>query len=142
EHVISTDRCLLFHRRRASFSGVRSVNSIDSRPNEQFVSATISRVDDSRNRVQADIDVPAGDRPALLSFSRPYFRGYQARLGNQKLTVSSYRVLFPFVEVPANTHGQLILVYRPGWLIWGGSAAVACALAIMLGFCAAIYQRR
>ncbi len=109
---------------------------------ELAVSATISRVDDSRNRVQADIDVPTGDRPALLSFSRPYFRGYQARLGNQKLTVSSYRGVFPLVEVPANTHGQLILVYRPSWLIWGGSAAVACALAIMVGFCAAIYQRR
>jgi len=142
EQVVSTDEGRAFHRRGAPFAGVRSVTSIDSRPNEQFVSATISRVDDSRNRVQADIDVPAGDRPALLSFSRPYFRGYQARLGNQKLTVSSYRGLFPFVEVPANTHGQLILVYRPSWLIWGGSAAVACALAIMLGFCAAIYQRR
>ena len=142
EQVVSTDEGRVFHRRGAPFARVRSVPSIGSRPNEQYVSATISRVNDSRNRVEADIDVPAGDRPALLSFSRPYFRGYQARLGNQKLKVSSYRGLFPLVEVPANAHGQLILVYRPCWLILGGSTAVACALAVMLGFCAAIYQRR
>jgi hypothetical protein len=142
EEVVSTDEGRVFHRRGAPFPRVRSVTSIDSRPNEQFVSATISRVSDSRNRVEADIDVPAGDRPALLSFSRPYFRGYQARLGKQKLIVSSYRGLFPLVELPANAHGQLILVYRPSWLIWGGSAAVACFLAVMLSFCAAIYQRR
>lgn len=139
--VVSTEEGRVFHRRGAPFAHVRSVTSIDSRPNEQFVPATILRVNDSRNRVEADIDVPAGDQPALLSFSRPYFRGYQARLGNQKLTVSSYRGLFPLVEVPANTHGQLVLVYRPSWLIWGGSAAIACALVVMLGFCAAIYQR-
>jgi hypothetical protein len=77
----------------------------------------------------------------LVSFSRPYFRGYHAWLGNLKLTVTSYRGLFPLVEVPANTHGQLILVYRPSWLIWGTSAAVACALVAMLGFFAAISQR-
>ena len=142
EQVVSTDEGRVFHRQGAPFARVRPVTSIDSRPNEQFVPATISRVNDSPSRVEADIEVPAGDRPALLSFSRPYFRGYQARLGNQKLKVSSYRGLFPLVEVPANAHGQLILVYRPGWLIWGGSTAVACALVVILGFCAAIYQRR
>jgi hypothetical protein len=142
EQVVSTDEGRVFHRRGAPFARVRSVTSIDSRPNEQFVFATISRVNDSRNRVESDIDVPAGDRPALLSFSRPFFRGYQARLGNQKLIVSSYRGLFPLVEVPANTHGRLTLVYRPGWLIWGGSVALSCALVVILGFCAAIYQRR
>ena len=142
EQVVSRDEGRVFHRRGAPFARVRSVTSIDSRPNEQFVPATISRVNDSRNRMEADIDVPAGDRSALVSFSRPYFRGYQARLGNQKLTVSSYRGLFPLVEVPANAHGQLILVYRPSWLIWGGSAAVGCALVVILGFCAAIYHRR
>jgi hypothetical protein len=142
EQVVSTNEGRVFHRHGAPFARVRSVTSIDSRPDEQFVSATISRVNDSRNRVEADIDVQAGDRPALLSFSRPYFRGYQARLGNQKLAVSSYRGLFPIVEVPAGSHGQINLVYRPAWLIWGGSVALACALVVMLGFCVAICERR
>jgi hypothetical protein len=142
ELVVSADEGNVFHRRGAPFARVRSLTSIDSRPNEQFAPATISSINDSRNRVEADIDVPAGDQPALLSFSRPFFRGYQARLGNQTLTVSSYRGLFPLVEVPPESHGSLSLIYRPAWLIWGTSAALACALVVGLGFCAAIYRRR
>jgi hypothetical protein len=142
EEVVSADEGRVFHRRGPPFVRVRSVTSIDSEPNKQFVPATISRVIDSRNRVEADIAVPAGNQPALVSFSRPYFRGYQAWLGNQKLTVTSYRGLFAIVEVPAGSHGRLALIYGPAWLIWGGSAAVACALVVVLGFWAAIYQRR
>ena len=81
-----------------------------------------------------DVDVPNGDRPALVTFSRPYFRGYQARLGDQKLAVTSYRGLFPIVEVPAGAHGQLALIYRPAWLSWGIAIAVACALVILVAF--------
>ena len=116
---------------------MRSVTSIDSRPNEQFVPATISPINESRNFVEANIDVPSGDRPALLTFSRPYFRGYQARLGKQELAVTSYRGLFPIVEVPAGVHGGLTLIYRPSWLVWGGSLAVACGLIVLLGAIAA-----
>ena len=137
EKVVSTDEGNLFHRRSAPFSRVRSVTSIDSRPNEQFIPATISRIHDSRNFVEADIDVPAGDRPALLTFSRPYFRGYKARLDNQKLVVTTYRGLFPTIEIPAGAHGRLTLIYRPSWLIWGGSVAVGCGLIVLLGLIAA-----
>ena len=139
--VVSTDEGRVFHRRGVPFARVRSINSIDSRPNEQFVAATISQIDNSRNRVGVDVDVPNGDRPALVTFSRPYFRGYQARLGDQKLAVTSYRGLFPVVEIPAGTHGRLTLVYRPYWLIWGGIAAIACALIIALSLVAAITRR-
>jgi hypothetical protein len=139
ELVVSTDEGRVFHRQGGPFARVRSITSIESRPGERFGRATIPRINDSRNWVQADVDVPANDRPALLSFSRPYFRGYQAQLGNQELTVSSYRGLFPLVEIPANMHGELVLVYRPSWLIWGSSASIACALAVLLGFIAAIF---
>ncbi len=133
ELVVSTDEGNVFHRRGAPFTRVRSVTSINSRPNEQFVPATISRINDSRNFAEATIDVPSGGRPALLTFSRPYFGGYQARLGKQELTVRSYRGLFPIVEVPAGVHGRLTLIYRPSWLVWGGSLAVACGLIVLLG---------
>jgi len=119
---------------------VRSVTSIDSRPNEQFVSATIPRINDSRNRVELDVDVPSGDRPALLTFSRPYFRGYEAQLGNQKLAVRSYRGLFPIVEIPAGSRGRLTLIYRPYWLIWGSGAAGACAVVSLLSGFVAIFE--
>jgi uncharacterized membrane protein YfhO len=84
--------------------------------------------------VEADIDVPNGDRPALLAFSRPYFRGYEARLSNRKLAVTSYRGLFPIAEVPAGAHGRLALIYRPAWLILGSVTAAACVLVFLLAF--------
>jgi len=141
ELVVSTDEGNVFQRRGAPFVRVRSVTSIDSRPNEQFASATVANIDDSRNRVQADVDVPTGDRPALVTFSRPYCRGYKARLGDQKLAVTSYRGLFPVVEVPAGTKGRLALSYRPPWLIWGSAVAFACLLAMTLGSLAAWYSQ-
>ena len=134
ELAVSTDEGNVFHRRSAPFSRVRSVTSIDSLPNEQFVLATISRINDSRNFVNADIDIPAGDRPALLTFSRPYFRGYRAWLDDRKLAVTSYRGLFPVVEIPAGAHGRLALIYRPVWLIWGSATAAVCVLIILLAF--------
>lgn len=134
ELVVSTDEGNVFHRRSAPFARVRSVTSIDSRPNERFAVATISQINDSRNFVNADIDVPVGDRPALVTFSRPYFRGYQAWLGDRKLPVTSYRGLFPVVEIPAGGHGRLVLIYRPVWLIWGSATAIVCAVVILLAF--------
>jgi uncharacterized membrane protein YfhO len=134
ELVVSTDEGNVFHRRSAPFSRVRSVASIDSRPNDQFALATISQVNDSRNFVNTDIDVPAGGRSALLTFSRPYFRGYQAWLGDRKVSVTSYRGLFPVVEIPAGAHGRLALVYRPAWFIWGSATALACVLVMLLPF--------
>jgi hypothetical protein len=134
EEAISTNEGRVFHRRGAPFARVRSVASIDSRPNGQFAPAKISQVNNSRNYVEANVDVPSGDRPALLTFSRPFFRGYQARLNKQKLVVTSYRGLFPIVEVPGGSHGRLTLVYRPAWLIWGSGTAAACVLLMLLAF--------
>jgi len=142
ELVASTDEGRVFHRRGPPFARVRSVSSIDSRSNDQFVLATISSINDSRNRVEVDVDVPSGDRPALLTFSRPYFRGYEARLDAHKLAVTSCRGLFPIVEVPAGSKGRLTLTYRPSWLMWGSGTAVACALVVILSFFTAISQRR
>jgi hypothetical protein len=141
ELVVSTEEGNIFHRRSAPFSRVRSVTSIDSWPNEQFVLATISRINDSRNFVSADIDVPAGGRPALLTFSRPYFRGYKARIGDQKLAITSYRGLFPILEVPAATRGRLTVAYRPAWLLWGGGMAAVCGLIVLLSVVAACMTR-
>jgi hypothetical protein len=141
EPVLSTDEGRVFHRRGAPFARVRSVTSIDSRPNEQFAPATISKINDSRNRIEIDVDVSSGNRPALLIFSRPYFRGYQARLGSQRFPVTSYRGLFPIVEVPAGADGRLILAYKPLWLIWGGAIAIVCMVVVVVSFLAATYSR-
>ena len=131
EFVTSTGEGGIYHRIGPPLARVRSVTAIDSKPSEQFAAATVSEIDDSRNYVTAEVDVPSGSAPALVIFSRPYFRGYEARLGNQKLRVDSHRSLFPMVEVPAGAHGKLMLAYRPRWLIFGG--VICCLPAIILG---------
>jgi hypothetical protein len=134
----STDEGRVYHRRGEPFPRVRSVTSIDSRPNDQFISATISGIDDSRNRVEADVGVPSDGHPALLTFSRPFFRGYEARLGDKKLAVDSYRGLIPVMEVPAGWHGRLVLSYRPWWLVCGGVVAVASCIVLFVGLLAGL----
>ncbi len=137
EFVTSTGEGGIYHRVGLPLARVRSVTSIDSKPSEQFAMATVSKIDDSRNYVTVEVDVPSGSAPALLTFSRPYFRGYEARLGNQKLRVDSYRSLFPIVEVPAGAHGKLMLIYRPRWLIFGGILSIFSAAIWLLGLLAA-----
>jgi hypothetical protein len=139
----SNDEGRVFHRRGAPLARVRSVGAIDSRPEEQFAPAIISRIEDSRNRVEINIDVPDIDRPALLTFSRPFFPGYKAWLGDRELPVDSYRGLFPIVELPPGGHGRLVLAYRPWWLVYGGGLSIFC-LALVLGamLVAGIFIRR
>jgi hypothetical protein len=124
----STEEGRVYHRRGAPYARLRSVTSLDSRPNEQFAAAAMTLIEDSRNRIVADVVVPGGDRQALITFSKPYFPGYQARIGGTNLDVSSYRGLMPVVEVPAGTNGRLILTYRPWWLVWGSTVAGASLL--------------
>jgi len=120
---------------------VRSVGSIDSRPSEQFAAATISEINDSRNWITADVDVPNGGAAALLTFSRPFFRGYEAKIGSAQLRVDSYRALFPIVEVPAGAHGKLTLIYRPWWLVAGGGLSILCAAIWLIGVIAGVVTR-
>jgi uncharacterized membrane protein YfhO len=121
---------------------VRSITAIDSRPHERFVAASISRINDSRNQVELDVDVPSQGEPALLTFARPFFRGYQARLNNQNLRVDSYRELFPMVEVPAGTHAELVLSYRPSWLMRGAVLSAISCVVLFVGLFTARTTRR
>ena len=118
--VFSNDEGHLFHRRSAPISIVRSD------------SARIANIVDTRNKVEADIDVPSGNRPAHVLFSRPFFRGYRAWIGDRALGVESVDGLIPAVTVPAGTTGHLKLEYRPVWLTLGTGVALISA-AIWLG---------
>jgi hypothetical protein len=131
ELAVTTKEGRVFHRRNGAFSVIRSLAALDSRPNEQFAAAGISRIEGRRNRLEADVTVPAGSRPALLGFSRPFFNGYQARIGDRLVKVESYRGLFPIVEAPAGVSGRLTLVYRPWWFVWGGAIAALSLLAML-----------
>jgi len=131
ESVYSSAEGVVYYRRGPPLPRARSVINIDSRPNEQFATADVSRIVNGRNRLEADINVPAGDKPALLTISRPFFRGYRARLGDRSLKVDSYRALMPVIEVPAGMYGRLKLVYRPWWLVWGAVFSGASLLFII-----------
>jgi hypothetical protein len=140
--VFSSAEGIVYHRRGPPSPRVRSVVEIDSQPNERFAAAEVSRIVNGRNRLQADVAVPAGDKPALLTIARPFFNGYQATLGNRSLPVDSYRGLIPVIEVPAGTSGRLTMVYRPRWLLWGGAMAALSLLAMIAGvIAAAVFSR-
>lgn len=100
---------------------------IQSLAGNEYASAQVTQIVDSRLRISAEVNVPAGDKPAVLIFSRPFFRGYQATLDSRVLPVTSWRGLVPAVEVPAGRSGRLRLVYRPWWLLAGGGIALGSA---------------
>ena len=131
--VTATPEGRVFHRNGPPLARVRSVAAVDSRTGEPFATASVSRIVDSRNYVEANVDVPPGTRPALMVFSRPYFPGYRARIGDRKLTVESENGLIPAVKIPAGTAGKLVLQYRPAWLVFGTVVASICATMFVAG---------
>ncbi len=92
--------------------------------------ATVRLLEDSRQKVVADVIAPAG---ATLIFSRPFFDGYQATLEGKKIAVNAYRGWAPEVTIPAGGSGRLTMVYRPWWLLWGGAIAGVSLLIFCLG---------
>ncbi len=140
--ALSTNEGRVFNRKGAPLPLVRSVTQIDSQPDRAFSSAGVSAIHDARNSVELEVDVPEGGTPALLTFSRPYFGGYQARLAGKKLAVDSYRGLFPTVELPAGSHGKLILFYRPWWLVAGSILSIVCGTIWLGGAVMAALQRK
>ncbi|HEX4631552.1 MAG TPA: hypothetical protein VH188_11370 [Chthoniobacterales bacterium] len=136
--VAATNEGRVFHRREP-LPRIRSLTSIDSRPNERFVEAVVSEISDARNAVAAN--VTTSDGPALLAISRPFFNGYCATLAGHALPVTSYRSLIPLVEIAPRTSGRLEVVYRPWWLIVGVIVA-ALSFVVMLGSATMAISRR
>jgi hypothetical protein len=122
ELITEADEGRVFHRRGKAMPVVRSVNFSGGNS-----SGTITGIVAGRNWVSASVDIPDGDRPALIAFSRPFFPGYRARIDGREFPVSSLRNLIPLVEVPPSTRGRLTLYYWPDWLIYGGTLAIASA---------------
>ena len=137
----ANDEGRVFHRNGTPLARVRSVTSIDSRPNEQFATAAISRIKDSRNEVKARVEIPREGPPALVTFSRPYFPGYVAHIGNREIRVTSYRGLMPTVEVPTGSNGRLVLSYRPWWFTFGGTVSLVCLAIVWASAILAAAQR-
>ena len=110
------------------------VRSVASSPNEKWAQARVILLGISRVNIVAGVDVPAGRDPALLIFSQPYFDGYRATVGGKSVAVDSYRGLVPTIKLPPGTHGRLTMIYRPWWLIWGGTIAGVSLAALLAGW--------
>jgi hypothetical protein len=142
ELAATTEEGRAFHRRSGPLARVRSLTSLDSRPNEQFAEAEVSGILDRRNRLDADVAVPTGGGRALLAISRPFFNGYRAQLDGRDLPVTSYRGLIPLIEVPAGSQGRMTLFYRPAWLITGCAIAAMSTLVMLGSLLLAAFPRR
>jgi hypothetical protein len=136
--VFSNDEGRVFNRRGPPFVRARSIAAFDLVTGEQFSAAAIAGFEESRNRVQVDLDVPSGERSVLLIFSRPYFRGYQAHMNSTKLVVESADGLFSVVRIPPGASGRLVLEYRPAWLVAGATVAFTCLTILIVGFVAGV----
>ena len=132
--AVETDEGRVFHRRGAPISMVRSLDFDGKHP-----PAIVTDVLESRNSFSASVVV--GAQPALITFSRPFFPGYEARIGGQQLLVNSYRGLNPIVEVPAKTSGRLVVKYRPAWLVIGAALAIISGLVWIVSVLLALRSR-
>ncbi len=137
QRVVTNEEARVYQRRGDPLPTVRSVDW-----GGEHALAGVSAIAESRNGVSLSVEVPSGDKPALLAFSRPYFRGYRAWLGSRALPVRSPRNLIPLVEVPAGARGRLTLAYRPDWLIYGCAIAAASAVAWIISATFALRSRR
>ena len=127
----------IYHRAGPPFARVRPLIV----PNEKSSGAHVRVLEDARQKVVAEIDLPAGDKSTQLVFSRPYFDGYRATLDGKKIPVDSYEGLAPTVQLAAGAHGRLTMVYRPWWLLLGSGLA-GMSLVICLGAVAGALRAR
>jgi len=141
ELVLDSSEARVFHRRGNPSPVVRSVESIETLPNEKWAKAEVNSVKEERQKITANIEAPAAAQPACLLVSRPFFPGYIASLDNQPLEVTSYRGLIPMIKVPPNMHGRLTIRYRPTWLIAGSTIAVVSFLGWVAGLGCALRRR-
>lgn len=154
-----TDEGRVYHRRGGAIPIVRAIRWLEpehatdnasqgkmvaheeASERTEFATAEVKLVADERHSVTADVTVAAGHRPALIAFSRPFFRGYHAELEGRRVVVSSYRGLMPIVNLPAGSSGRLVLTYRPWWLVSGAIISAASALVCIAALIAAARKR-
>ncbi len=110
----------VYHRVGGPIPPVRSI----ALPNEKSAPVSVHLIENSRQKVAADVEVSSGDAPGTVIFARAFFDGYRATLDGKKIAVESYRGWAPLLRLPPGAHGRLTMVYRPWWLLWGGAIAL------------------
>ena len=119
ERVLDVDEGSVYHRRAGLVSDIREVEAPAA--GEE---ARVHVLENSRQRVVADVEVPGGRRnAAVLSFRRPFFDGYHAALDGKPLAVSALDGLMPTVTLAPGSRGRLTLWFLPRAVVWGAILA-------------------
>lgn len=109
---------------------------------EHFARADVQLVREERRRSTVSVSVPAGGRPALVVFARPWLPGWRARLNGENLAAEPVTMLMPGVVVPPGAHGELVLEYAPAALSRGFLIAGATLALSSLAFGVLMWRRR
>ena len=128
EKVQSFDEADVYDRRGGPLPRVRSWKSAGPGEEEKYAQASVRLTEESRQHVEAEVNVPAGGAGALIAFSRPFYPGYRATLNGRSLPVGTFRGMLPTVELPAGARGRLVLRYVPRAVVLGGIVAAAGVL--------------
>lgn len=124
EEVLNVGEGTVYLRRTGKVNDIREVGTP-----ETGGEARIRLVENSRQKVIAEVEVPGRRKNAVtLSFRRPFYRGYRAKLDAVELPVSSQDGLMPTVTLPPGSRGRLTLWYAPRAVVWG---AALSALGLM-----------
>jgi hypothetical protein len=90
-----------------------------------------------RHESNARIDTRGCPGEVLLVFARPWVPGFVASLDGKELAVETADLIMPAVRVPAGSHGELTLEYKPRSLAIG---AIVALVALLLAAVAAIMR--
>ena len=119
----------VYHRRVPPAADVRVLGAPPG-------AASVRVRENGRQRVSAEVAVPATGGAVTIGFRRPSFPGWRATLDGRALPVSSDDRLFPTVDLPAGAHGRLTLTYRPRAVVLGAALALAGVSALAVaGWC-------
>ncbi len=141
EMIKSFDEGDIYQRRGAPLGSVRSWASAEPGLPDRYAPVEVRVVEDTRQRVVADVKLPPGSAAGLIAFSRPYYRGYQARLNGKLLPVGSFRGLMPTVEIPPGSSGELVLSYAPRAVFYGMILALLSLTGVLALIGRALFTR-
>ncbi len=139
----------VYHRIGPPLGRVHSPEMLPDQPGVSFAPLGIQPVSETRERVTVDV-LPAAEesrdteediglkleatpqpRKSIVTFSRPWLPGYRAAFNQQPVEVRCFHELLPFVELPSESRGRLVLEYRPTSLVIGYAIACACGVAML-----------
>ena len=128
--VASTGEGRVFHRRVGRFARCVRLRRL-IRGRRAICSATISRIDDSRNRRRSRCRCAKRTNAALLDFFASIFSRLRRAARAKNSTSILIEDCFRSWKCPRDRTGIFVLSYRPAWLVYGGGLSILCAIFLL-----------